>query len=301
MAVEASQLNIFHPGIISNREFMIEDIGNVCGTPLGYGAMPPISGTTVAMDSIFPMYGLSTAQTVPATTPAIKSDSGLTYAAVPASRKRSRDALNYPVAGVHSNRGNSYSFLGEDLSVHFLQQQLEIDQLIAQHTEKVRTEIEDRRKRYCRRIEQNMVKKLKAKEEEIIKIGKMNFALEERVKSLCFENQILKEMAQTNEATANALRFNLEHVLAQHRGGEAAVADDAQSSCGSALAESRSNRDDEKSSRRTCRWCGKEESCVLLLPCRHLCLCTACSSSLLTCPVCSSAKTATVHVNISAS
>ncbi|KAL2523365.1 WD repeat domain-containing protein [Forsythia ovata] len=37
---------------------------------------------------------------------------------------------------------------------------------------------------------------------------------EERVKSLCVENQIWRDLAQTNEATANTLRCNLKEVLA---------------------------------------------------------------------------------------
>ncbi|CAN1128222.1 Probable BOI-related E3 ubiquitin-protein ligase 3 [Linum perenne] len=53
-----------------------------------------------------------------------------------------------------------------------------------------------------------MMKRLKAKEEEIKKIGKLNWAMEEKVKSLCMENQIWRDLAQTNEATTNALRSN---------------------------------------------------------------------------------------------
>ncbi|KAK2989194.1 hypothetical protein RJ640_007095 [Escallonia rubra] len=104
-------------------------------------------------------------------------------------------------------------------------------------TDKVRLEIEKRRKRNSRRIiaavEYRMMTRLRAKEEEIEKIGKLNWALEERVKSLCVENQICRDLAQTNEATANALRSNLEHVLAAqvqeenhhlHSGNEAQTA-----------------------------------------------------------------------------
>ena len=109
-------------------------------------------------------------------------------------------------------------------------------------------EIEEKRKRQARKImeaiEEGVTKKLKAKEEEIDKIGKLNWALAERVKSLCIENQIWRDLAQTNEATANALRTNLEQVLAaqvedDHTRGigfeEAAPdeVDDAQSCCGS--------------------------------------------------------------------
>jgi E3 ubiquitin-protein ligase BOI-like protein len=231
--------------------------------------------------------------------------------------------------------------------------------------EKVRMEIEEKRKRQARRIveaiELGMMKRLKAKEEEIEKIGKLNWALEERVKSLCIENQIWRDLAQTNEATANALRSNLEQVLAQvkderthgaalEEAAAAALMDDAQSCCGSSggaddeneeeidvegrrkLASSRggerivyygggvkvkddndndnnyynnnySNRRSSTTSsecgNRWCRNCGKQESCVLLLPCRHLCLCTVCGSTLHICPICKSTKNASVHVNMS--
>ncbi|PIN05502.1 putative E3 ubiquitin ligase [Handroanthus impetiginosus] len=334
MAVEARHLNLFPSQILGNRELMmntVEGNGNVYGGPMGYGVIAPLSGTTTATETMFPMYGSAAALTVPA----IKSDSGVTYA-IPVSRKRSRDAINPLVSSLQSgvqnqstvnNRCSSFTFLGEDLSLHFQQQQLEIDRFIAQHTEKVRMEIEERRKRFSRRIaaalQENIMKKLKAKEEEIEKIGKLNWALEERVKSLCEENQIWRDLAQTNEATANALRCNLEQVLAQvqdeqhqekrHRTDDVAAMYDAQSCCGSNFNEievrtsaespSTSGRDHDYNSNRNrmCRSCGKEESCVLLLPCRHLCLCTVCGSCLHTCPVCNSTKTASVHVNLSAS
>ncbi|KAL2245128.1 probable BOI-related E3 ubiquitin-protein ligase 2 [Sesamum indicum] len=349
MAVEARHLSLFPPQILNNRELMmnsVEGIGNAYGAPMGYGLVAPLSGTTTATETVLPIYGSAMPETVAGKTAAIKSDSGLTYA-VPISRKRPRDAINPLVSslpsGVQSqssnNRRGSFTFLGEDFSFQFQQQQLEIDRFIAQHTEKVRMEIEERRKRYSRRIaaavEENIMKKLKAKEEEIDKIGKLNWALEERVKSLCVENQIWRDLAQTNEATANALRCNLEQVLAQvqdeqqqqqenrHRAGEVALMDDAESCCGSNFDETgrhtlvdiptTAGRDRDYNSNmkegcigtsnknRMCRNCGKEESCVLLLPCRHLCLCTVCGSSLHTCPVCNSTKTASVHVNLSAS
>jgi E3 ubiquitin-protein ligase BOI-like protein len=179
--------------------------------------------------------------------------------------------------------------------------------------EKVRMEIEEKRKRQGRRIieaiELGMMKRLKAKEEEIEKISKLNWALEERVKFLCIENQIWRDLAQSNEATANALRTNLEQVLAHGAGLDetAAHMDDAQSCCGSSGEEEEDHREGEErrtlartgGEREWCRNCAKEESCVLLLPCRHLCLCTLCGSTLHTCPICKSTKNASVHVNMS--
>lgn len=140
------------------------------------------------------------------------------------------------------------------------------------------------------------MKKLKGKEEEIEKIGKLNLALEEQVKSLCEENQIWRDLAQTNETTANALRCNLEQILNQaqddhyHQPRRRNEDSEPQSCCGSNF--------DPINGERVCRSCKKQESSVLLLPCRHLCLCTNCESFLHTCPICNSFKTATIHVNL---
>jgi E3 ubiquitin-protein ligase BOI-like protein len=195
--------------------------------------------------------------------------------------------------------------------------------------EKVRVELEEKRKRQTRMLIEAMMKRLKAKEEEIEKIEIMNMMLEERAKSLCMENQIWREIAQSKEATANALRNNLEQVLTQMAnsggGGEdtpATPEEDAESCCGSneedfgwrTVADDAQDKDkdngegtsgrvmiNEGSSekKRLCRNCGKGESCVLILPCRHLCLCTMCGDTVHTCPICKSFKNASYRVNFS--
>lgn len=273
----------------------------------------------------------------------MKAVSGLTNAHLPVvSRKRSREDSNNsinmnqfvqfsaPAQNLNNcknnnnySSGGSFSFLGEDFSSQIQLDQLEVDRFITHHMENVRFEMEERRRKSSRLImaavEESIVKKLKAKEEEIDKIGKLNSALVDRVKSLYVENQIWRDLAQTNEATATALRSNLEQVIAQvqenhHQqrevdGGAGELLDDAQSCCGSnyeedlevrmlaenAVVESRRRVDDGK----LCRSCGKEEACVLLLPCRHLCLCSACGSYLNICPVCQANKSCSLHVNLS--
>ncbi|KAJ6883135.1 hypothetical protein NC651_029412 [Populus alba x Populus x berolinensis] len=135
------------------------------------------------------------------------------------------------------------SFIDQDIIFQIQQQQSEIDRFIAEHNQKVRMELEDRRKRQSRMlvsaIQGGMVKRLIEKDEEIQRMGKLNWVLQEKVKSLYVETQIWRDLAQANEATANSLRSNLEQVLAHVsedryvNGGGATVADDAESSCGS--------------------------------------------------------------------
>jgi len=179
---------------------------------------------------------------------------------------------------------------------------------VFKQNEKVRMELEEQKMRQSRMlacmIQETIAKKLKEKDEEIQRIGKLNWMLQEKVKSLSAENQVWRELAQTNETTANYLRNNLEQVMAHVNEGHhhAAVADDdAESSCGS-----NGPADDGEDTAATvgggglvrmCKNCGVRESVVLLLPCRHLCLCNVCGSTVRKCPVCDSGMDASVHVN----
>lgn len=184
--------------------------------------------------------------------------------------------------------------------------------MLFEQAEKVRMELKEQKMRHSRMllgaIQEAMAKKLREKDEEIQRIGKLNMVLQERVKSLCVENQIWRELAHTNETTANYLRSNLEQVMAhvgeeRHVAAAAAVADDAQSSCGSNGAvdagEDTAATAAAVGGRNMCKNCGVRESIVLLLPCRHLCLCTICGSTIHNCPVCDSGMDASVHVNLS--
>ncbi|XP_073157239.1 BOI-related E3 ubiquitin-protein ligase 1-like [Henckelia pumila] len=313
MAVEARHLNLFRLPILGNHQEMMlnNDERNGSGgfgAQMAYGVVAPLSGITTATDAALPMYCSTVADAFPAK---MKSENWLassSAAAAPVSRKRSRESVD-PIllSSSFNNRGSSstgFQFLGEDITIQIHQQRMEMDRFISQHAEKVRMEMEERQRRFSRRmaaaVKENILKTVKAKEDELEKIGKLNWALEERVKSLSMENQIWRDLAQTNEAKANALRSDLEQVLAQAQEEDEHHhhhhPDDAESCCGSNSSEDNKHL---RSDNRTCRSCGKEESCVLLLPCRHLCLCTLCASSLHSCPVCNSIRTATLHVNLS--
>ncbi|KAG0450942.1 hypothetical protein HPP92_026412 [Vanilla planifolia] len=216
------------------------------------------------------------------------SESGLTVAGSNG-RKRQREQL---------------SFLGDDLSNLFNQQMIDLDRLLAHHTERMRAELAERRKRFSRQlavvVETVVRKRLKAKDDEIEKVKKLNWAMEERIRTLCVENQVWRELAQTNEATANLLRSNLEQLLAaqiqvKEECDDDAAANDAESCC---CGENDDRDAAEPLPSRPCRRCGAKEATMLLLPCRHLSLCAACCPATDSCPICNSFKSGSVNVNL---
>ncbi|KGN46823.1 probable BOI-related E3 ubiquitin-protein ligase 2 isoform X2 [Cucumis sativus] len=308
---------------------------NANSTAVETAALFPPYNSTLPMDS-FPK---ATAVLPTSTGVVMKSDSGITYNLPIPARKRPRDHhhhhsststlnrfVSYPSSQLHNNSqkncGCNLYFLGEDISIQIQQQQMDLDLLISQHMEKVRMEVEEKRKREARRImeviEVGMMRVLRSKEEEIEKMGKLNWELEERVNCLSMENQIWRDVAETNEATANALRRNLEEVLllqetkttvvvveeevaescCEGGGGGAEEEDDERRMRKKKRKQEEENEEEEEAEEeeRRCKKCGKEESCVLLLPCRHLCLCTVCASSLHNCPICNSTNNASVRV-----
>ncbi|XP_039054063.1 BOI-related E3 ubiquitin-protein ligase 1-like isoform X2 [Hibiscus syriacus] len=330
MAVEAPHMNLFPPQLLTNRGFLKtnQGSGNLCDTQID--ACVPLVDSMQRDSQLFPLYQPFVCDPISAKTSINKADSGLTYnmnTPVSAPRKRPRDSFvngldSYPI----SQKSKLYDFssvLDEYVLSQIQLQQQEIERFIVKHTEKVRFELEEIRKSQSRMlisaIQEGVMKKLMEKEEEMQRMGKLNWILQERVKSLYVENQLWRDLAQTNEATAKSLRNNLEEVLAhvgdeRHvRGGvAAALADDAESSCGSSdegwrkvvppqpqVSGGRAEVGNDNRIRK-CRKCGEMESSVLLLPCRHLCLCTSCGSTLVgTCPVCDSITNASVHVNMS--
>nr|GEW53532.1 probable BOI-related E3 ubiquitin-protein ligase 2 [Tanacetum cinerariifolium] len=178
------------------------------------------------------------------------------------------------------------------------QQQLEIDHFVALHAEKMRSEIAEMQRRSAKRLivtaNEGLMKRLKTKEEEITRLNQVNRSLEEKLKSLLVENQIWRELAQSNESTACNLQQLLAQAQLQQQEQEQTLVndddiDDGESGCGSNY---------EEHVNRKCVECGKKESCVLVLPCRHLCVCNVCESTITICPVCTSTKSAALLINM---
>ncbi|WOL00954.1 putative BOI-related E3 ubiquitin-protein ligase 2 isoform X2 [Canna indica] len=124
-------------------------------------------------------------------------------------------------------------------------------------------------------LEKQTSKILMEKETKLENIRRMNVNLEARVSLAVAEKQMLLNMVRNNEAAAANLRASLEQALdaANRREGFDDSHPAAESSCAG-------------EDRGRCKMCRKNEVCVLLLPCRHLCLCGDCQPNVDKCPIC---------------
>lgn len=146
-------------------------------------------------------------------------------------------------------------------------------------------------------LEKGVNKKLHEKNIEIENINHRNKELEERIKEVSMEAQSWHNKARYNESVANALKSNIQQLLAQgttnvHEGFGDSEVDDTLSSF------KQPENPDYLNHRLKCRSCKNKQVSILLFPCRHLCLCAECEGFIDVCPVCQVMKTDSFPVNL---
>lgn len=203
------------------------------------------------------------------------------------------------------------SILSQELQSRLSKQSEEMEQLIKIQAERMKVALEDKRKRHARAllsaVEESLSKRLKAKDDDLEKALRTNMELEERVKQLGLETQLWQNVARNNELVASNLRSSLEQVVAQSREqsregcGESVVEDAESCQLGDAgdLHARACKENKELKLQRSCRVCRTNTVCILLLPCRHLCLCKKCEGRGDACPLCGVTKDASVQVYMS--
>ncbi|KAF8715456.1 hypothetical protein HU200_027107 [Digitaria exilis] len=182
----------------------------------------------------------------------------------------------------------------------------EIDALLTRESERMRAALEDARRRHAMALLATMQRaasgRLRAAEDELDRAARRNAELEEKARQVGAECEAWMNLARSHEAVAAGLRATLDdqlHLLQSQpprapasaggceEGGDAA--EDARSCCFEAASAAAA----------LCRSCGGGGACVLVLPCRHLCLCVSCEAAVDACPVCAAHKNASLRVLLS--
>ncbi|XP_042398827.1 BOI-related E3 ubiquitin-protein ligase 1-like isoform X1 [Zingiber officinale] len=135
--------------------------------------------------------------------------------------------------------------------------------------------------------------RIREKQAEVERAAQRSAELQNRLVRLRSESNAWQAKAMADQVMAASLHSQLQQAaaaaaaLSQARSGDAPPAEDA----GSAIVDP--NRNDAA---RTCRACRGRPAMMVLLPCRHLCLCEACDAAVDACPVCESDKTGRIRV-----
>ena len=185
--------------------------------------------------------------------------------------------------------------------------------------EQLRRALAEKRQRHYRALlsaaEEAVARRLREKEAEVEKATRRNAELEARAAQLAAEAQVWQAKARAQEAAAASLQAQLQQTMMAPAGPGAHGGDDGGAGVSCAVegqaedAESAYVDPDRvvvvateaatTAARPKCRGCGRRVASVVVLPCRHLCICTECDAHFRACPVCLTLKNSTVEVYLS--
>ncbi|OIS98173.1 PREDICTED: BOI-related E3 ubiquitin-protein ligase 1-like [Nicotiana attenuata] len=201
-----------------------------------------------------------------------------------------------------SQSSTFYSILTEDFSTIIKQQRDEIEHILHVQREQLRRTLEEKRRTHYRAllgaVEETMARQLKEKEAEVEKAVRRNAELEARAAQLSAEAQAWQARAKAEEFTAATLQAQLQQAMINNGAG----------GCNAHLPESDGGEAEDaesvyvdpdrvvESTGPSCKGCRKRVASVVLLPCRHLCVCTDCDAALQACPLCLCIRTTSVEV-----
>jgi E3 ubiquitin-protein ligase BOI and related proteins len=159
-------------------------------------------------------------------------------------------------------------------------------------------------------LERAVGKKLREKELEAEAMDRKSKELNEEIRKVALEAQSWQSAALYNQSVANNLKSRLMQVVAQSSNltregsGDSEEVNTASSHSVNATPGGffQSGVLQSKSTAvglGACRFCRVKEASVLVMPCRHLCLCLDCERNADVCPVCRFPKSGSVEINMS--
>ncbi|KAF3796473.1 putative BOI-related E3 ubiquitin-protein ligase 3 [Nymphaea thermarum] len=173
--------------------------------------------------------------------------------------------------------------------------------------ERLREELEAQRREQLqavlRRVETGVSALMGEREARMEGEMRRGAELQELLRRAETERVAWQRLAREREAAAASLANALERLRSCSPSPAAGDDEDAESCC-AAEKEKREEEEEEAEGRNrlpatsgaSCRGCGERPARVVMLPCRHLCACGPCGSAVRTCPVCGSAKRASLEV-----
>ncbi|GMJ15088.1 hypothetical protein like AT1G32740 [Hibiscus trionum] len=210
---------------------------------------------------------------------------------------------------------DSSAFMGsDDLATQIKRQRDELDHFLQAQGDELRRTLAEKRQRHYRELleaaEESVARRLREKEAEVEKAKQRNVGLEARVAQLSAEAQLWQAKARTQVAMAASLQAQLQQAIMS--GGGAVVTRDNMrgeegQKCGGGGLEAQAEDAESAyvdpecmvASTPSCKACRTRVAAVLLLPCRHLCLCAECDRVAQACPVCLTFRNSSVEVFLS--
>ncbi|XP_071733104.1 probable BOI-related E3 ubiquitin-protein ligase 3 [Rutidosis leptorrhynchoides] len=194
------------------------------------------------------------------------------------------------VSSSNSRRNGMIGF--QNLSSELERQRLEMDCFLHFQNEKLKAVLnEETRKRemlLMQSYELKMKAIMDAKDEVLSTATSRTKELENYLLMAEKESKNWEKKAIENEAMMTDLNRKINQVIETKQG-------DAESVCGGGGGDD-DHEEKERQKRMVCKMCHVRSSCVLLLPCRHLCCCRFCEGLLMFCPMCETVKNGSLEV-----
>jgi E3 ubiquitin-protein ligase BOI-like protein len=177
--------------------------------------------------------------------------------------------------------------------------------------EQLRRTLAEKRQRHYRALlgaaEESIARRLREKEMEIEKATRRNAELEARATQLSIDAQVWQAKVRTQEVTAASLQAQLQQAIMNGGLAQDSRRGDDGIGCPGGV-EGQTQAEDAESAYvdpdrvtvvpggPSCKACRKRMASVVLLPCRHLCVCTECDQVVPACPLCLHVRNSSVEV-----